>query len=473
VTPPVLQRELSGALRLKDSQTHLLSPTVLLGGRGLSRAQRRESVDLAQRLAGQLIETNRARLDAFELRAEVVVRRGDVRLRVDSGLKIGAFSLSSPTTGRDDVPVVIEPRFGWSSVGDLLAGAGMAVRPDLLRLPMLPRSERSVPPWVLSTVVLERVAALLASMQRRFSFVEGDLGQPRGTMLLAQWATRHWPQGRGASIPCRYPDLRDDDALLAALHWTLLRQRGSLETQRGHGAVVRQLLTRCAQLLQHVDRVPPRRPSAKILSPDARAARAVRDALEAIGWTADERGLAGLADLSGVPWQLSMESAFEAWVEAALLRLAQRRALSVHAGRTGATQIALGWDRRASMRSLVPDVVARRGDTVLVVDAKYKDHWGAVVDRDWRDAPAQVREHHRADLHQVLAYAASLRATRVIACLAYPLHQDKVEKGAHVRRARVGNHRGTDLVLLGLPLNAPGLETTASIFERILDAPPA
>ncbi len=39
------------------------------------------------------------------------------------------------------------------------------------------------------------------------------------------------------------------------------------------------------------------------------------EGLQAIHWTVEERGLAGLSDLEGIPWTMPMEQFFEAWVE--------------------------------------------------------------------------------------------------------------------------------------------------------------
>jgi hypothetical protein len=46
--------------------------------------------------------------------------------------------------------------------------------------------------------------------------------------------------------------------------------------------------------------------------------------LEAIDWTAEERGLAGLSDLEGIPWTMPMEQFFEAWVETVMRSVARQ-----------------------------------------------------------------------------------------------------------------------------------------------------
>ncbi|MCI0616767.1 hypothetical protein L0244_27625, partial [bacterium] len=84
-----------------------------------------------------------------------------------SGTKIGALPLLSPTSGKPDYGLIIKPRFDWSGIGPMLAVMGWRVIPSPLKLPLLPRSERKIPPWVLSTMILIRLKALLDRLERR------------------------------------------------------------------------------------------------------------------------------------------------------------------------------------------------------------------------------------------------------------------------------------------------------------------
>jgi hypothetical protein len=89
---------------------------------------------------------------------------------------------------------------------------------------MLPGSDRKIPAWVLSTIVLLRLRALLDRLERRFEFSEADCPAPRGSIRWSEYATERLPFARFLSVPCRFPDLRDDQELKAAIHFTLRRQ---------------------------------------------------------------------------------------------------------------------------------------------------------------------------------------------------------------------------------------------------------
>ena len=99
----------------------------------------------------------------------------------------------------------------------------------------------------------------------------------------------------------------------------------------------------------------------------------------------------------------------------------------------------------------------------LIVDAKYKRHWEE-LQNPWSRVEEELREQHRNDLLQVLAYANLARTSKVIACLAYPCSPQNWaslrERGRLIHRAEltVGS-RSLNLWLTALPM--------ATAVERI------
>ncbi|HCJ10920.1 MAG TPA: hypothetical protein DHW14_07130, partial [Clostridiales bacterium] len=112
-----------------------------------------------------------------------------------------------------------------------------------------------------------------------------------------------------------------------------------------------------------------------------------------------------------------------------------------------------------SLGHLVPDIVVRRGRSVQVIDAKYKAHLAELDEAGWRRFAEQTRQEHRADVHQVLAYAALYDAEEVTATLVYPLRPDTYQvlerRGAAVAHAELlHGGRTVRLELRGLPFGS-------------------
>jgi len=132
----------------------------------------------------------------------------------------------------------------------------------------------------------------------------------------------------------------------------------------------------------------------------------------------------------------------------------------MRSGRQRQTVVPLNWDPPylGSQKSLIPDIVIERGDTTVIVDAKYKEHWEEMQERRWTDLEAELRDRHRADLLQVLAYSTVAQKPRVLVCLAYPCNEERwlslLERNLAVHRASLPmSERRVELVLIGLPLS--------------------
>ena len=416
----------------------------------------------AARLAEQFVTQNRSLMALLDVRVDRDYDGSDVRLLVQAGSAVGAIPLISPTTARPDYGLVIQPRFPWAGIGPMLAEMGWRVSPTPLRLPLLRRSERRVPAWVLSFMILVRLKALLDSLDRRFELTHEMRRAPRGAVHWAEYVTRSLPIASFLSIPCTFPDLRDDRFLKGAVRHTVERQLRALETQKEHGAFVHRLIEFGQQLLRRVQTIPVYVPSSMMIAAwNERPLRTEQfsNGLQAIEWTVEERGLAGVSDLEGIPWKMPMDQFFEAWVETAFRVVAQQTGAQVKVGRKRETIHPINWEPPylGSQKSLVPDIVLDWDSTTLIVDAKYKRHWEELQQHPWSDVQEKLREHHRNDLLQVLAYANLAQASKVIVCLAYPCSPESWkslgERGRLIHEAEltVGS-RSLRLWLTALPM---------------------
>ncbi len=206
------------------------------------------------------------------------------------------------------------------------------------------------------------------------------------------------------------------------------------------------LLERANRILDKVRDAAPVRPTATHLQSMARMplrSETFHEGLQAIEWTADERGLAGMSDLEGIPWAMDMDLFFEAWVECVLERISLHTGGILRRGRLRQTQIPLRWERPAAgtQMSLIPDFVLEAPDFTLIADAKYKRHLEEFTSAPRYTVATEVLEQHRADIFQVLAYSATLPPGRRLALLIYPCHKstwDSLERrGLLIQKAQV------------------------------------
>jgi len=461
--------------RIQDSARIFVSASDWLLEPGVDK---RKANDLAQRRSENFLEMNRGILNDFGVRGQLGGLRGQIGLWLETDTRIGALPLLSPSSAKPELGLMIEPRFSWTSAGDMLIGTGFRITPEILPLPrMVPNSDRQIPSWVLSATVLMRIETLIKQSSRRFEIHEAILSTPKGQVNWTRYATNYLAQGHCLSIPCRFPDLLNDTKLLGVMHWTVLRHQDALRTQRGRHIAVLHLLQRCESLLTQLRPFTPKRPEAGWQPANTNTNSEIfRKGLEAIHWTVDERGLGGTSDLAGLPWRMDMATFFEAWIESIAETTAKRFQANLTAGRRNETSVRLNWQpqRLGTQRALIPDVVLQRADVTLVIDAKYKRHAQLVGYGGYGKDGYDWQVQHRQDLLQVLAYSSLFDTPRVVACLAYPLahdqwqllrDQERVMSRATVRHGL----RQIEVALVAVPMSGR-TEEIAGIFGRLLSS---
>jgi 5-methylcytosine-specific restriction endonuclease McrBC regulatory subunit McrC len=226
-----------------------------------------------------------------------------------------------------------------------------------------------------------------------------------------------------------------------------------------------QLSTQAIKLIELLKDVVASTPNPSRLQQLLKSSRLFGDVLyrgiEALGWVVEERGLGGGQEQDGLAWQLPLERLWENYVESVIRKEVSLTGGEVRTGRLRQTVFPMHWSSPShrSLGHLVPDIVVKRGNEVRVVDAKYKAHLAELDEAGWRAFTDDAREAHRADIHQVLAYASLFDADAVTASLIYPIRQSAWEslaaRGQDVARARLlSGGRNLTIELRGLPFGS-------------------
>ena len=126
---------------------------------------------------------------------------------------------------------------------------------------------------------------------------------PRGRVLWQTWISTQLPRGVWTQFPCRYSEPESDPGLLANARWTLSRLMEEL-SRVAWSLPGRFLLRRADELLLAIGPGTALRPGVQPAVPAA--SEWLRDAIEAMAWVAEERGLGGARSLDGLAVDLSM-----------------------------------------------------------------------------------------------------------------------------------------------------------------------
>lgn len=415
--------------------------------------------------ADTFLRFNSEAFRALDVQPQVGSSAGGPVITLVPGGRAGAVPLRSGMTGQVQGGLIVKPRFGWPGVGRILHETGWHAAPQFLESPLVPGSAREVPPWVLAGPILARLEALLRSLSSGYRQAEETLLQPRGSIIWKDYLSGSLARGAWHHLPCRFPDLTTDPILRRHVRWALERIHRDLLVVGGTDIVALSLAALAVRLIDSLADVTPMMPRKDELERRMMGNRVLGDALlrgiEAIAWVVDERGLGGGNERDGLAWMLPLETLWESYVESVYRREAADTGGDVKVGRLGQTLFPLHWSdpTHRTLGHLVPDIVVKRGKSVHVVDAKYKAHLAEVEESGWRRFEAETREAHRADLHQILAYASLYEADEVTATLVYPLRHSTFSMLKERKRDRsyaelFHGGRTVRLELRGLPFGS-------------------
>lgn len=123
-------------------------------------------------------------------------------------------------------------------------------------------------------------------------------------------------------------------------------------------------------------------------------------------------------------------------------------------------------------QDLLPDAVLEREADTIIFDAKYKEHWEELNLERWGDVDEEIRERHRIDLLQVLAYSTTAAEKRVVSCLVYPCRNSTWEslaaRGRLYHKASLASgDRQINLVLTAVPMHGNTDETAEALLSAI------
>lgn len=411
------------------------------------------------------LTANNQVLKRLALRPEVTLAP-EACVLLHPGHRIGAVPLLNPSTRRVAAGLLVEPRFRWPALGAVFNAIGFSVEPGLGGAPLVPGSAREVPAWILAGPVIERIAGMLRHCKRGFIEKREIRTSPRGRIEWNTWVGENLPSGKWSTFPCQFSEPDDDPELLAGVRWTLRRLEEELSTV-SWTAPARYLLKRAREIQSTLRKGLARRPASGWTIPGS--STWVSAAIEAMGWVAEERGLGGARTLDGLAWDLSVEEVWEAWVSAFAADLSKQMGLVASPFRS--VRRPLRWTGIVrSMGALAPDVELRSTERTVWIDAKYKAHMDILRLKGWDGLAEEVRDAHRADLHQALAYASLADAPCVDTVLVYPQVVDKRQPVATVASVTSGRRR-VRLILASIPFGFRNLEqqaATLGMFREVL-----
>lgn len=159
-----------------------------------------------------------------------------------------------------------------------------------------------------------------------------------------------------------------------------------------------------------------------------------------------------------VAWRVDFSEVFERFVQHIFKGIAQEhgaRLIKNHKMK-GYSSYPSAWE----LRHLEPDAILQKEDVSIFIDAKYKAH---LYNR--YSISADLKEEHRRDLHQIMAYMSFSKGEKKQGVLCYPSNEVSVKQLKYINS--IGDCENA-IKLVGIPLNVNSYVDVSKTLAQVI-----
>lgn len=158
-------------------------------------------------------------------------------------------------------------------------------------------------------------------------------------------------------------------------------------------------------------------------------------------------------------WRIDFSDVFEKYVQFVFTSVANEIGGSVYSNykfKADSTRY-YSWE----LKHLEPDVIYKKGQSLIFIDAKYK----ANLYNKYGNS-GKLKEDHRHDLHQILAYSSFNNSKNKIAFLCYPSNKNEIKRISYYNSS---NEVVNSIYIMGIPPDKDELHETKRLLANTLN----
>lgn len=477
------KHESSIVWRLRDQGNGIiLDNESLLKDLGLNLSNR-EPTSISLKAFQEFKTLNKKYLDALGLSISSTSKNGSDFLKITSSNMIGAVPILSLKNSEVVCGIYVEPNLSWNGFGEICELIGWPLIPTVMQeTKKVPGGNKSIPTWLLAGPIIRSFHAALKRLGKNYVDRTEELSLVKGNVDYEKYIENNLSSGKWQKIPCEYDDLSLDCKHHRYIVAIVNKLLSDLQKNSQYNSSNKDLIRLGRIILKKLESVNPEWP--RLIDIDRLPFRGVWNRYK-LGftyskWLLTRQGLGGPDDGEGLPWTICSEELYELWVGYVAQKWAKMIGSPIKTSSNKSSIIPIDWDIQyeKTMSYLLPDYVCEKKDEVWIFDAKYKNLLEDLVGYKWHQLDDFMREAHRSDFHQILAYSSAFNERTVVSILAYPFDYT-IQKGELIRYTRIGkfsqsNDRRVWIVLLPVPMGCKGLgglngvvQETISILNKI------
>lgn len=400
----------------------------------------------------RFILRNKANLDFLGITTAIEDDNGHPALRLTSSQFVGAIPIVSPMDGKVAGDLIVCGRYG-EDASEIVSLLEDEIFPEYISEQKLVLGSQITPPIFLECCkYLDKFDSAQKYRWRKFNNQIIESNQPAGSTIWSEYAIRT------CINPGQFDRFKNKSNILSSDHkeWRQLiyvldlaiAEITSYRTPDNIRAAYSSTIEHLKQYVRDTGREVTKEVTIRASDPIV-----IKELKALASIILDNKSREKTA------WRINYSELFERFIQYLMKRVATKKGAVEHSnphfGISSSSRLAWG------LSYLEPDIILKKGDEQIVIDAKYKSHlMNASSDSE------ELKESFRHDFHQVLAYSSFNSMATKRGMLVYP------SKAFVCYNLYTSTPFGKDdsvIKLVGVPISKAGVEKTVSQLSALIE----
>jgi hypothetical protein len=368
---------------------------------------------------------------------------------------IGSIPLRSPDTGKQIGDFVVVPRYTgknrYEDYIEILNLLGSDISPQVIDSLPLASGRNFRPPMYLEAA---KFIFILEEMTKRpwkkFNRIEKNINEPKGQINWNKYIQTEFKAENKLRFPAGKNILSEFHAEYSHIRYVFDLCKLELLSTNTPLRIKLSIRSRLDILEERLyDHLPLKTSSIQVRfsdSPIVKKCKLQANRILDINFT------------DSTAWRVDFSNVFEKFVQYIFKEVAKESGsrLLLNYRFPGHSRRQYAW----GLNHLEPDAILQKGEVVIFIDAKYKSN----LYNKFGDSEI-LKEEHRRDLHQILAYASFSKTETKYSLLCYPSAEIEINE---IRYDNPINDMSNKLKIFGLPLNKSSISAAKQLLANEL-----
>lgn len=369
---------------------------------------------------------------------------------------IGSVPLRAPDTGKQIGDFVVIPRFTgrdrFEDYIEILNLLGTEISPKVIDSLPLASGRNFRPPLYLEAVkFISALEELVKRSWRKFDNKEKILNQPTGQINWSKYINNEYKVENRLKFPARTNILNEFHREYAEIRYVYdicKRELLSVNTPLRIKNNIRNKISFLEEKLYHHQ-------------PKVTNKIVIKITDNPIVKRCKEQGnkILDFNLLDSTAWRVDFSDVFEKFIQHIFKKVAKETGGRLYYNFKFRSQTSkrYSWE----LKHIEPDAIYQKGETLVLIDAKYKSNLYNKF-----DLSEVLKEDHRHDLHQIMAYSSFSRTNSKFGFLCYPSDQVEVKS---IQYKNEINELTNTILILGVPLKKDSINETKQLLINELN----